>query len=164
MSDRLDVSFAALSADPEMTTVVIASDGLELGTKAREFDSKSAGALLKAAAAADFKAKFKSTIEILAPAKLGIDRLIVAGLGKPEALTELQLIELGGAILGVAQSRKGTVASVFVDIDGSDDFKPEQVAALLAHGAQLRHYNFKKYLTKKGNTATARRYAGATTK
>jgi leucyl aminopeptidase len=149
MSDRLDISFAALSAEPEAASVVLAADGLDLGAKARELDTKSAGAVLKAAAAADFKGKFKSTIEVLAPAKLGIDRLIIAGIGKTASLTELQLTELGGAILGAIQNRKGTTASLIVDLEGTDDFKPEQIAAHIAQGAMLRHYNFKKYQTKK---------------
>ena len=151
MSDRLEITFAALSAEHEPATVVLAGDGVSLGAKAREFDTKSAGAIEKAAKAADFKGKFKSTIEILAPAKLGIDRLIVAGAGKASTLTELQLTELGGAILGSLQSRKGATASVIVDLDATDDFKPEQMAALIAQGAMLRHYNFKKYLTKKSS-------------
>ena len=151
MSDRLDITFAPLNAEPEAAAVVLAGDSLDLGPKARDLDSKSAGAILKAAAAADFKGKFKSTIEILAPAKLGIDRLIVAGVGKGSSLSELQLVELGGAIAGAIQARKGSSASIIVDIDGTDDLKPEEIAATIAQGAMLRHYNFKKYLTKKNS-------------
>jgi leucyl aminopeptidase len=149
MSDRLDVSFQSLSADPEAVTVILAADGMELASKAQDFDTKSAGAVAKAAAAADYKAKLKSTLEIFAPAKIGIDRLIVVGIGKRETLSELQIIELGGIIVSAIQARKVSAASVIVDIEGTDDFKSEHIAALLAHGAQLRHYNFKKYLTKK---------------
>ncbi len=156
MSDRLEISFGSTAAEPEAITVVLAGDGVELGPKAREFETKSAGAISKAAAAADFKGKFKATIEILAPAKIGIDRLIVAGIGKDGDASEQKLIELGGAILAAAQARKGSVASVIVDVDGTDDLKPEQFAALIAQGAMLRHYNFKKYLTKKdGDDASA---------
>ena len=156
MSDRLDISFSPLTAEPESATVVFAADGVELGTKARDLDTKSGGAIGKAATAADFKGKFKSTIEILAPAKIGIDRLIVAGVGKPGNLTELQLIELGGAILAAVQARKATAASVIVDIDGAGEMPLEQVAATIAQGAMLRHYNFKKYQTKKsGDDASA---------
>ncbi len=155
MSDRLDISFAALSADPEAITVVLASDALELGSKARDLDTKSAGSIGKAAAAADYKGKFKATIEILAPAKLGIDRLIVAGLGKSGASTEQQFVELGGAIMGAVQARKGSAASLIVDVEATDDFKSEQIAAFIAQGAMLRHYNFKKYLTKKNSEDSA---------
>ena len=38
MSDRLEITFAPLNADPETVTVALAGDGLALGTKVREFD------------------------------------------------------------------------------------------------------------------------------
>ena len=151
MSDRLDVSFVPFTTDPEVVTVVLVGDALELGHKGRDLDTKSAGAIAKAAAAADYKGKFKSTLEILAPSKIGVDRLIAVGLGKPATLTELQILELGGVVLGALAQRKATAASLIVDIDGTDDMSAEQLAALLAQGAQLRHYNFKKYLTKKNS-------------
>ena len=149
MSDRLDVTFAAVNADPEATCVVLAADGLELGSRAREIDAKSAGAIAKAAAAADYKGKYKSFLEVLAPPKTGIDRVIIAGLGKPSSLSEQQVIDLGGAILANVQSRKGATASVIVDIAQIEDMTPERIAALIGFGAQLRHYNFRKYLTRK---------------
>jgi leucyl aminopeptidase len=149
MSDRLDISFAALSAEPEATAVVLVGDGVDLGPKGREIDSKSGGAITKAAAAADYKGKHKSTIEILAPSKISISRLIVAGLGKSANLTELQLLELGGAIFGALQARKGTTASIIIDLEDAGEISLDHVAAAIAQGAVLRHYNFKKYHTKK---------------
>jgi leucyl aminopeptidase len=155
MSDRFEITFASLSADPETVTVILAGEGLDLGSKARELETKSAASISKAATAADYKGKYKSTIEILAPAKLGIDRLIVAGVGKKGALSAQQYVELGGAILGAIQARKASTASLVVDAEGSDDLSTEQVAALIAQGALLRHYTFKKYLTKKSNEDAA---------
>ena len=151
MTDRLEISFAPLNAQPEAVTVVFAGEGLALGGRAREFDTKSAGAVTKGAAAADYKGKYKSTIEILAPAKLGIDRLIVGGLGKTATLSALQYVDLGGAVLAAIQSRKTSSASVIIDGDGTNDLSIEDIAALVAQGAQLRHYSFKKYLTKKSS-------------
>lgn len=155
MSDRLEITFASLSAEPEAVTVILAGDGLDLGSKARELETKSASAISKAAAAADYKGKYKSTIEILAPAKIGIDRLIVAGLGKDSSLSAQQYVDLGGVILGAIQARKASAASVIVDVEGNDDVSPEQAAALIAQGALLRNYSFKKYLTKKSNDDAA---------
>ena len=100
MSERFEITFASLNADPEAVTVILAGDGVELGSKARELETKSASSVSKAAAAADYKGKYKSTVEILAPAKLGIDRLIIAGLGKEGSLSAQQYVDLGGAILG----------------------------------------------------------------
>jgi leucyl aminopeptidase len=155
MSDRFEVTFAPLSADPETVTVLLAGEGLELGSKARDFDTKSAGSVSKAAAAADFKGKYKTTIEILAPAKIEINRLIVAGVGKDGALSAQQYVDLGGAILGSIQNRKASVASLIVDVEASGDHSAEQIAALIAQGAFLRHYNFKKYFTKKSGDESA---------
>ncbi len=154
MSDRLDVSFVSFTSDPEAVTVILAADGVALGARGKDLDTKSAGGVMKAASAADYKGKHKSTLEILAPSKIGIDRLIVVGLGKVATLSELQIIEAGGVIAGAIAARKCASASLFVDIEGTDDKKAEEVAALLAYGAQLRHYNFKKYLTKKNNDDT----------
>jgi leucyl aminopeptidase len=149
MSDRLEITFAPLNAELETVTVVFAGDGLVLGAKARELETKSASSVSKAAGAADFKGKYKSSIEILAPAKLGIDRLIVSGLGKGATLTEQQFVDLGGAVIGAIQGRKSTSASVIVDVEGPENLSSDQIGALMAQGALLRHYNFKKYLTKK---------------
>ncbi len=149
MSDRFEIAFAPLNAEPETVTVVFAGDGVVLGARARELDTKSASAVSKAAAAADFKGKYKSSIEILAPAKLGIDRLIVSGIGKAGALTEQQAVDLGGAVLAAIQARKVSSASVIVDVDGTETLSADEIAALIAQGAMLRRYNFKKYISKK---------------
>jgi leucyl aminopeptidase len=155
MSERFEVTFASPSADPEAVTVILAGEGLEFGSKARELETKSASAISKAAAAADYKGKYKATIEILAPAKIGIDRLIVAGLGKEGSLSAQQYVDLGGVVLGSIQARKASTASVIVDVDGGDDLSAEQIAALIAQGAVLRHYTFKKYMTKKSSDDAA---------
>lgn len=155
MSDRLEIAFAPLNAELETVTVVFAGDGLVLGTRAREFDTKSASAISKAAAAADFKGKYKSSIEILAPAKLGIDRLILTGVGKAGALTEQQAVDLGGAVLAAIQARKSNTACVIVDVEGTETLSADEIAALIAQGAMMRHYNFKKYMTKKSGDDNA---------
>ncbi|MEQ1719263.1 MAG: leucyl aminopeptidase, partial [Hyphomicrobium sp.] len=76
-------------------------------------------------------------------------RLILAGVGKLSSVGEQQVLELGGVIFAALAARKGALASLVVDIEGTEDLKVEQIAALLAQGAQLRHYSFKKYMTKK---------------
>lgn len=149
MSDRFEIAFTPLNAEPGTVTVVFAGEGLVFGSKAREFDSKSASAVSKAATAVDFRGKYKSLIEILAPAKLDIDRLILTGLGRISALTEQQAIDLGGAIIAAIQTRKANAASVIVDVEGTETLSADEIAALIGQGAMLRHYNFKKYLTKK---------------
>ncbi len=145
-ADRLHIHFEPLAHAAQSTTVILAADGVTLGKTAADLDKKSGGALHKAAKAAGFKAKAKSTIEILAPYGLDVDRLIVLGTGKDA--TELDWTLMGGAVVAAILSRKTKEASLIVDCPATDDHKPAEIAALLALGAQLRHYSFAKYLTK----------------
>ena len=66
MTDRPDIVFAPLGAEPEATCVAFAADELALGSRLKELNTRSGGAVLKAAEAVDFKGKAKSAIEILA--------------------------------------------------------------------------------------------------
>ena len=66
----LEISFAPLSADHHATTVILAANDLALGTSASSLNTKTGGAVLKAAEAADFKGKAKSSIELLALPKI----------------------------------------------------------------------------------------------
>ena len=145
-SDRLDIVFADLSHDLNPACVVLASDGVTLGKTAADLDKRSGGSIHKAAKAAAFKAKSKATIEILAPHGLELDRLIVLGTGKDT--TELDWTLLGGAATAAVSSRKVKKASLIADVAATGDMKPADIAAAIAFGAQLRHYSFKKYLTK----------------
>ena len=145
-TERLDVSFEDLNHEIHSTAVILAADGLALGKTAGDLDKRSGGAIHKAGKAASFKAKSKTTIEILAPHGLDVDRLIVLGTGKDAS--DLEWTLLGGAAVGAISGRKAKKASLVVDIAATGDMKPADIAAALAFGAQLRHYSFKKYLTK----------------
>ena len=154
MPISLDVSFAPLTAAPDATTVVLTAangSGPDWGKIAGGFDQASKGALSAAAKAADFKAKAKSTIEILAPANLDVSRLIVCGVGVDDDKAP-DWIALGGAALGQIQLRKTKLATLVVDVAVKGDRSAGQAAADLAMGALLRSYTFKKYLTKAGDT------------
>jgi len=160
MSQSLDVSFSSLSAAPEAVAVALIATDLVMGPVLQGLNTRSGGAVLKAAEAADFKGKAKSAIELLAPQKLDIARLILAGTGKASEATETDWTSLGGFAMGQAAARKAKSASFIAEIPGADA-KPEQIAALLAYGALLRNYAFKKYQTRKpaedgsGNGETA---------
>jgi leucyl aminopeptidase len=146
LPDRLEVTFEDLSHNLHATTVILAGDGVSLGHTATDLDMAASGAVVRAAKAASFKAKSKATIEILAPTGLDVDRLIVLGTGKDA--TELDWTLLGGASVAAISARKTKKASLIVDASGTDTMTPADIAAAIGFGAQLRHYSFKKYLTK----------------
>ena len=70
------------------------------------------------------------------------------GVGKAGDHSESDWVGLGGYALGQITARKTAEASLIADVSGAD-IRPDALAASLALGALLRHYAFRKYLTKK---------------
>ena len=148
MTKRPEIVFAPLTAEPEATCLVLVGDDVALGARAKDLDQRAGGALVKAAEAAQFKGKKKSTVELLAPPRIGVSRLVLLGTGKPHDLKENDWILLGGSAAGAISARKSKTASIIAEVPEAG-IRPENVAALLAFGAALRQYEFRKYLTTK---------------
>jgi leucyl aminopeptidase len=148
MTNRPEIVFAPLSAEPEATCVVLVGEDVALGARARELDQRAGGAIQKAAEAAQFKGKKKTTAEVLAPPRIGVGRLVLLGVGKTGDLKENDWVMLGGAAGGAMSARKSKSASLIAEAPDHAGLKPETLAALLAFGAALRNYEFRKYLTK----------------
>src|ERR1051325_6695813 len=107
------------------------------------------GAVSRAvAAAARFHGKKNELIPIIGPAELKVSRIVVAGLGKPEAVDERLVQDLGGNLVAHLNGAGATEAVFAVDLGDSAKLKPAHAAAQLAFGAQLRAYRFDKYRTK----------------
>ena len=90
-------------SDSGTLVVPIASDGT-LGTVAAELDRASGGLIARALAAGQGPLKHGRIIDLLLPAGLSVDRLLLLALGKPDGLTRLDLEEAGG---GLAQKLRG---------------------------------------------------------
>ena len=146
MAEAVEVQFAPLSQAPSGTLILLAGEELALGATARALNERAKGALERAAAAAGFSGKSKTAIELLAPAGLEAQRLVMVGSGRPGK--ELDRLLLGGHAFGQASARKGERATLICDPADPGDVGVEGFAADLALGALLRSYAFKKYLTR----------------
>jgi leucyl aminopeptidase len=146
MAEPLQINFASLSAATSGAVMVLAGDELALGTAASALDERSKGALLKAARAADFKGKAKTSVEVLAPAGLEAQRVVIAGTASVKS--ELDRLQLGGYALAQLSARKGEAATLIADPADTGEVSADLFAADLALGALLRSYTFKKYLTR----------------
>ncbi len=93
-----------------------------------------------ASAAAKFKGKLHSSIEVLNPAGISAERLIIIGTG--DGKPEINRLNLGGVVF--AKVGAGRNAVVMCDLAGGD-----AAAAEMMLGAQLRAYKFDQYKTKK---------------
>ena len=146
MAEPLQVQFAPLSQAPSGTLIVLAGEELALGGSARAINERAKGALLRAAAAAGFTGKAKTAIELLAPAGLETQRLVLVGAGRPGK--ELDRLLLGGYCYAQANARKGETATLICDPADPGEAAVGEFAADLALGALLRSYVFKKYITR----------------
>ncbi|MEO0542852.1 MAG: leucyl aminopeptidase [Pseudomonadota bacterium] len=118
------------------TVVIFAAEDADIVETGADIDP--AGVLARAANAAKFKGKKKSTVEVLAPHESPADKIIVVGLGKADELTLSDWLALGG----VTKKAVGSTPAVTVlahDKLGADE------ASTLAQGFLLRSYSFKKY-------------------
>lgn len=148
MTISLEIAFAKLDAELKSPAAVFAANDLALSPAVQALNGRAGGLIAKAAEAAGFKAKAKTSIELLAPPKLDIERLIVIGAGKVSDNSESDWVSLGGYALGQITARKTAEASLIAEVQGAD-IRADALAANLALGALLRHYSFRKYLTKK---------------
>jgi leucyl aminopeptidase len=143
MNLPLDIRFASLSASPSSTAVLFTGPDLALASSARNFDQASGGFLTRAASAADFKGRPKQSVEVLAAPKLECGRVLMLGVS-PE-MDELAHVNLGGRALGAIKARSCETASVFADLPDLSAAASAAFAALLAEGALLRNYEFRRY-------------------
>ncbi len=148
MIDPSVIVFSPLQKLAGETLVIFAKDGGDLTKAAKALDQKSGGAISKAIKIADFKGKAKKSLEILAPAGLEQERIIVAGLGKHEDYTTADWLNLGGALGAKLKGLKGGTAGIVAET-GAEPGPDGESAANMALGIILRSYDFKKYKTRK---------------
>jgi leucyl aminopeptidase len=146
MSDAVKVGFVPLSAAPRGILVVFCDDALKLGQAARKALGKAADLVKRAAATNQFKGKSGSTLDILEPEGIKVQRLIVIGAGKASELKEKDFLKFGGALAGKLNSGSEAVTIVAELPEGA--MQPNQ-AAFVASGIKLRAYRFDRYKTKK---------------
>jgi leucyl aminopeptidase len=144
-----ELRFAALDAAMLPCTVLLAAPDGTLSATGKSLDQKSGGAISRALAAAEFKGKAKTVVEVLGAHKLEHPRLLVVGVGKQPA--ESDRLALGGVIAAALSSRKVSAASVVVEVEGLGVSATTTLAADLACGALLRSYTFETYRTKRSD-------------
>jgi leucyl aminopeptidase len=120
-----------------------------LTPSAARLDEASRGAVRRALAAAPrFAGKKAELLPILAPAELSASRIVLCGLGKPEAADARLYEEVGSALVPYLNGVGETTATVAIDVAGEAEIGEGEAAARTALGACLRGYRFDRYKTK----------------
>ena len=148
MSQRPEIRFVALDASASPVVAALVGQDLHMPPALKAMDQKSGGALTRAAKAADFKGRAKSSIEILSPEKLEASRLHLIGTAQSESSGELDWMRAGSVAYAAIHARKTPTASLYAEAPDKSAPSADELAALLAYGALLRSYNFRKYRTR----------------
>ena len=135
----MKVTFAAPSLPKSGALVLAVGESAELEGPAAEADAATGGALSRAAAAARFDGKPRAVVEILAPAGLDAERVLLAGTGAE--LDERTAEDLGGTVCA-ALAKSGSRTATLV-------WPEPELAAAAGLGAALAAYRFDKYRTQR---------------
>ena len=138
-----ELQFVPPTAPLAATVVLLVGPELALGATGERLDQQSGGAIRRALAAADFKGKARTSLEMLGPANLSQKRIVLLGTGPREAASDLDWARLGGAAYAQITARETEAASIVVDLADA-----HAAAARLAQGLILRAYSFRKYQTR----------------
>jgi leucyl aminopeptidase len=146
MSDALKVGFVPFSAAPRGVFVVFCDDTLKFGAATRKALGPAANLVKRAAATNQFKGKSGSTLDLLEPEGIKIQRLIVVGTGKASEVKEKDFLKFGGVLAGKLNGGSEAV-TVMAELPDAA-MLPDQAAAI-GSGVRLRAYRFDRYKTKK---------------
>src|SRR5215470_7606761 len=111
----MKIVFAKPDIEVGGAIVVAVLDGRKLSASASRLDRATKGAIGRALAASRFKGKPDDLLSILAPAGMKASRIVLAGVGKPEALEPLVAQAIGGRLEAHLASSGETAAAVLVD-------------------------------------------------
>ena len=153
----MKISFAEFELPGSGAVVVGVWEERVLTAPARRLDEATDGAVTRALAASPrFRGKRNELVPIVAPPNLSVSRIVLAGLGKPDAVDARGLEDLGGTLVAHLNGVGETQATLAVDL-GDSALSPGEAAARLAFGAALRAYRFDKYRTTESPEQQAER-------
>ncbi len=140
----MKTTFSSLSVPKKGSVVIVAGKDGKFGIIAQGLDDSSDGALSRAMKAAKFKAGQGAFIEILAPAHLKLDRIIIAGISSDDELSLHDWERFGGGLFGKIAATKTEAVTLVLENAGDDEISSQAVAHAI-HGAILRSYRFDRY-------------------
>ena len=144
----MQFNFAAAKAVDSGVWVVGAAEGTGLLPAAAKADKASGGAIGRAMPSCQFKAKAGQVLEVLAPAGVGVSRIVVLGLGKAEQFDGTAAEAAAAAALGRLSGSAETEVAFEIDPPKGGKVKGAALAAHIAFGAKLKSYSFNQYRTK----------------
>ena len=139
------ISFSEPKSTPGGAFVILVDENLRSGRLTRRALEPARDLVSRAARTEGFKGRKGKVLDLVAPAGLKADRLLVLGLGKVKELGPGDWAKLGGGVMGKIPAAK----NVTVSFEFPEGSAPAEAAADFAFGMRLRAYRFDRYKTKK---------------
>jgi leucyl aminopeptidase len=139
------ISFSEPKPASGGTFVILIDENLRSGRLTRRALEPAGNLVSRATRSEGFKGKKGKVLDLVAPAGLKADRLLVLGLGKLKEMGPGDWAKLGGGVMGKIPAAK-RVTVLFEFPEGA---APAEAAADFAFGMRLRAYRFDRYKTKK---------------
>ncbi len=144
------ISFSKLSASTKAATFVVFVDSeLKAGAQSAALLEGVPDLIERAAKASGFNGKALSVMDLIAPAGLDCERLLVVGLGESDALDERRWLKFGGVVMGALTKSKLEKVAVWLEAPTGEVCA--EFAGAFASGLKLRAYTFDTYKTKKND-------------
>ncbi|MDC9824051.1 leucyl aminopeptidase [Devosia sp. ZB163] len=146
MPSRIEIATASLPPAAAGTLVIYVAEGAAPEGAAAEVWQATGLDWARVSSAAGFKGKQGNAIDLVAPAGVAADRLLVLGSGKADQDGALSAwTDRGGSLAAKLAGVKARNAAVVLDGEAAT---PARVAELAA-GLKLRHYRFDRYKAPK---------------
>lgn len=145
------IAFSKPALPEKDAIVVLATEDKtapKLTESGRSLDRSVGDAITRAIRASRFKGKKGQSLAVVAPGRKNISRVVVVGLGKPDAITDLVAEDAGGSAYGELARTDDTAAVAMIEAPQGCKLSAADLAAHFAVGARLGSYRFDKYRTK----------------
>jgi leucyl aminopeptidase len=141
----MKIEFVAEATAPIVSA--FAFDGPALTGAAKALDAAAKGALAKAAKAARFTGASGAVCDVLAPAGVSADRVLILGLGKEKSFEVLNIQKAAATAVKATLTSGADTLAVCVGDLSTKGTETAELAAHAAFGAVLAGYRFDKYRT-----------------
>jgi len=149
MSKTPIITFSRPAAAKKGTVIVLAAEGPSLAPVVEGLGQP--GQFGRAFRATGFTGKAGSAMELVAPGEAPVDRIVMLGTGKAEALDAQAWLKLGGT----AAAHFGKSEDITVQTDLPGRFASGEEVATLALGMLMRSYSFDRYKTRRDDDTKA---------
>ncbi|SDE61918.1 leucyl aminopeptidase [Rhodospira trueperi] len=144
----MKVTFAKPAIPDKGALVIGVREDNTLGSTGTELDELTGGQLGRALKAERFKGEAGKSLVVNAPHGVTLDRVILIGLGKLDAITAGTLESFGGTAVGRLGALGDETAALDPDLPEDAPVSAVEAAARVAMGATLGGFRFDRYRTR----------------